>query len=284
MADNDKVVVVAPEKVEAEEAEFRAELEADGELLDDSGKPLPWNHPKRIRRLYKEAKTSRKDSSVLKELGVKSADLPAILAEYNDFKEAYAEWQEQKAKGKTTEDEDDEAKATRIQAEKFKKVLDGMGVQFKDPEAETKKSSAAEERKQQVIGAAYDRMTELVEDAGYDLDKMEPKERNKFLKHVDFLVGEELEENEDDRKAFMRGSLRPIEKHTKKVLESLGITKAIVKGTGIKNLPPRVGSGPPGSREKKVEHKDAKDLRVKDSIDEMVEALKAQRLKKQAEE
>ena len=249
-----------------DEQELKAELEADGEILDDAGKPLPWNHPKRVRQIYKDAKAGKQAVRALTDIGLKPSDtakLKADLQRLEQYDTAYADWAEQQEKGKTTPDEDAEAAEARKVAEKVRKQLKALGVKFEDPDDPEKETAKeAEAHRVNITRQSFAKINEALEDAGFDLDKMEPADRKDLIAEIDFKVGQKLMRNEEARQTVLSGSLRPIEKFIKEVLESMGPKpKKQPTGTGITKLPPRGSSSTGSSSFKKVETKEPQNVR-----------------------
>ena len=282
---------MADPKVEAaaDEKEFETAVAGeDGEnedLYDKDGKPLPWNKSPRFRKLYGEAKSAREADKVMKEYGLGLKDVKGLIEEYATFRTEYDEWKEKQAKGKTTPKQDDAMEEELAEQEKAKKLLKKLGVKFEDPEEDKKQAKAAEDKRMNQIGAAWDTMASLAEEAGYDMESMEPAQRIKLLKKIDFFVSEYLDEDAEARNSFMRGSLKPIEKYAKKVLADLGkpIKKADeIKGSGINKLPPRVGSRIPG-KVTQAGDTTGPAKSIKDATEQMVADLKAAKAAKKEE-
>jgi hypothetical protein len=263
--------------VDEDEKELRTELEADGELLDDSGKPLPWNHPKRVRQIYKEAKEGRKVSTVLKEVGLKPSDLPKAIERLQQFETAYAEWEEEKTRGKTTAEDDADAEAAKKEFQKARRQLKTLGVKFVDEE-NAESEARAEEHKTNTVLAARERITDLLEEAGILTAKMSDEDRADALDEFDFKVGQRLQRDKEAVAAFVRGSLRPIEKITKQLLEGM---KTSTKPSGIKNLPPRLGGSSLGGAEKGKKPDSPEPKNIKEAAEQMAEDLRARKREKE---
>jgi len=238
------------------ELEVAGEHDDDGsnkeELYDANGKPLPWNQSKRFRKLYGEAKEGRKVNAALKELGLAPKDLPRLredLARLEQFDTAYENWQKSQAKGDTTPTEDKEAAEAKAQAAKMRKILKDLGVVLKDDEEESKavEQKQAQTHQANVVRAATNRIAELAEDAGYDLDKMDDADRQDLLEEFDFRISKIIARDDQLRLNFTQGSLRPIEKAFKLALDKISVKPSRKGGTGIGNLPPRVSSSSAGS-------------------------------------
>lgn len=259
--------------VDDDEKELRTELEADGELLDDSGKPLPWNHPKRVRLIYKEAKEGRKVSGVLKEIGLKPSDLPKAIERLQQFETAYAEWEEEQAEGKTTDTEDAEAVEARKQADKIVKQLKSLGFKHKSETDDEGEAKRAEEHKTKTVLAARERITDLLEEAGLLTDKMSDEDKADLVDEFDFKVGQRLQRDKEGVASFVSGSLRPIEKIAKQLLEGVKSTKP----SGIKNLPPRLGGSSFGGAEKGKKPDQPEPKNIKEAASQMAEDLRARR-------
>lgn len=279
---------MADEKVEEgkvagteDEQALKAELEADGELLDDAGKPLPWNHPKRIRQIYKQAKEGRQATRAFQELGLKPSDTTRVKADLQrleQFDAAYAEYQEQQDRGLTEPDEDAEAAKARQGAEKIRKQLRALGVKFDDPEDPRKEAAKAHDSLvADITRQSNVKINEALEEAGYDLDGMDADDRKDLVAEIDFKVGQKLTRNEEAKQAVLGGSMRPIVKFIQEVLESLGGKKPKLqpKGTGISKLPPRAGSTTGSASHRKVDTPAPKNVR--EATAQMVADLKARR-------
>lgn len=272
------------------------ELEVDGEtedkeeLYDKDGKPLPWNKSPRFRKLYGEAKEGRKLSEALKELGLKSSDLPRLREEMGrlqQYDRAYAQYLELQKKGETDDDDDEGAREVQKQVKRLKAQLKSLGVKMvEDEEGEQQsKAKALEDRKQEVVGRARDRITELLEDAGVDLKGMSKDDRAELMEEFDFKIGQKLGRDEEARQAFIRGSLRPIEKYFKEIAAkvNLPVKKSGMKsGSGISQLPPRMSSSHVGSPVRKTQSGPPKNVR--DVTEDIVADLKARNAARRAEQ
>jgi hypothetical protein len=271
------------------------ELEVDGEtedkeeLYDKDGKPLPWNKSPRFRKLYGEAKEGRKLSESLKELGLKTSDLPRLREEMGrlqQYDRAYAQYLEAQKKGETDDDDDEGAREVQKQTKRLKAQLKSLGVKMVEDEEEEHQTQAKslENRKQEVVGRARDRISELLEDAGVDLKGMEKIDRKELMEEFDFKIGQRLARDEESRAAFMRGSLRPIEKYFKEIAAkvNLPVKKSGMKSSGISQLPPRMSSSHPGSPVRKQQAGAPKTVR--DVTEEIVADLKARNATRRAEQ
>ena len=281
---------MADTKVETpneDEVALKAELEADGELLDSEGKPLAWNHPKRVRQIYKDAKSGRQSADALKSLGIKAADVPVLrdrLERLAEFEEAEAAWEKKQAQRKgTTEEEDEEAVEDRKKAEKLRKQIKALGFKLEEPEEDAGQQAAREQ--QQHIAASVHKVRETVLDtveaAGVELDDMDAADRRDFLEELDLKVGQKIKRTEGAREAILGGSMKFVKKFVNEILEAKNLGKAKaeheVKGSGIKNLAPRVGgSHTPGKASvKKVDSPEPKNTR--EATEQMVAELAARR-------
>lgn len=278
-----------------EDAALELELGEEGgekeDLYGADGKPLPWNQSKRFRKLYGEAKEGRKLQSTLKEMGLKTSDLPILRAEMarlGKYDEAYANWQAQQKKGETDDDDDAEAREVQKRIKALKSQLKSLGVKMVEDEEEDQEKSRAksvEARKDEVIGRARERITELLEDAGVDFEKMDKADARDLLDEFDLKLGQKIMRDEDAKAAFMRGSLRPIEKYFKEVAAkaALPLKKSAPKGTGISQLPPRMlGSGSQSTTRR--DDKSGPPKSVKDATADVLADLKARNAARRAEE
>ena len=272
------------------EIEVAGETEDQEELYDKDGKPLPWNQSKRFRKLYGEAKEGRKLQKALADLGLKSsADIPKLhqaLSRLQQYDEAYQQYQEEVKKGTNDDDDDEGAKETQKQIKRLKAQLKSLGVKMVDDEEDERKSQAQtlEQRKMEVIGRARDRIGELLEDAGVDLKEMDKADARDLLEEFDFKIGQKISRDEDARAAFVRGSLRPIEKYFKEVAAkaNLPVKKGTPKSTGISQLPPRMSGSHAGSPTRKSQSGPPKNVR--DVTEEIVADLKARNAARLGEE
>lgn len=273
---------------DSEEEALKLELENDDEEGED-GKPLKWNDPKRIRKLYDESKEGRKALRALKELGLKPQELPRLREEMGrlqQYDQAYARYLEDKKRGNTSDDEDEEAKEVQKRIGALKRQLKSLGVKMVDDEEEDTKSRAQslEARKQEVVGKAKDRMQELLEDAGVDFKSLSQEDARDLLEEIEFKVGQKLSRDEDGKQAFVRGSLRPIEKYFKEVIVKVNLPlKKGTKSTGISQLPPRMSGSHAGSPVRRSE-KNGPPKNVRDATDDVLADLKARNAARRAEE
>jgi hypothetical protein len=263
------------------ELELSGETEDQEELFDKDGKPLPWNQSRRFRKIYGEAKEGRKVTNALKELGLKPSDLPRLREEMgrlSQYDQAYAEYLEQQKKGQTDDDDDEGAKEVQKKIKSLKSQLKSLGVKFSEDDEEDDgktKAKIAEARKQEVIGKARERITELLEDAGVDFESMDKADQKDLLEEFDFKIGQRLARDEEGKAAFIRGSLRPIEKHFKAVLEKANVpVKKMARSSGISNLPPRMSGSSQGSQIRR-ENKNGPPKNVKDATEDVLADLRA---------
>lgn len=277
---------------DSDEAVIRAAIENDEDqegFEDEDGKPLPWNHPKRLRRVYEGSKEGRKALKALKELGLKHSDLPKLREEMGRlqaYDRAYQQYLEAQKAGETDDDDDEQAAEVRKKVKSLKAQLKSLGVKFEeDAEEDDKKRQAATlaQRKAEVVGRARERITELLEDAGVDFKSMDPADKKDLIEEFDFKIGQKMARDEEAIKAFVSGSVRPIERFFKEVVKQghLPVTKK--KGTGITQLPPRTSGSSQGSSMRRDEKKGAPKT-VRDVTDEIVADLKARNAARRAEE
>jgi len=272
-----------------EDAEIlRAELEEEGGEEGEDGKPLPWNHPKRIRKIYDESKEGRKTLRALKELGLKSSDLPKLREEMGrlqQYDKAYSEYLEAQKRGSTDDDDDEGAKEVQKRIKTLKAQLKGLGVKMVDDEEDEEKANAKsrEQRKTEVIGRARDRMVELLEDNGVDLRSMDKADARDLLQELDLKIGQRIERDEEAVEAFKRGSLRPIEKSFKEVITKMHLpVKKVPKGSNISQLPPRMSGSHIGSQTRKTNSGPPKNVSA--ATDDVLADLKARNAARRAEE
>lgn len=278
-----------------DDKDFELQVSSEGaddtekeELYDKDGRPLPWNQSKRFRKLYGEAKEGRKLNAQLKEIGIKPADLPRLredLQRLEQFDAAYANYLKEQQKGTTTPQEDQEAAKAQAERNRMRKVLKELGVPLVDDEEATQAEQARqlETHKVNTVKAASNRIAELAEDAGYDLDSMSKDDRQDLMEEFDFRISKVIERNEELRSAFIEGSLRPVEKAFKQVLEKIGTKPTAKKASGIGNLPPRLSSSSAGTarQQSKVA---PPPKNVKEASEQMTTELKAINAAKRASE
>ena len=280
---------MADEKVETvqdDDESLKAELEEDGILAEDEdGKPLPWNHPKVVRRIYKDAKQGRQAVATLKELGLKPSDtttLKGIVEEWKQFRAEYDEWEKRSEKGDTTKSEDKEADEEKAKWDKIEKMLRARGVKFKDPDDDKQEQAKeAEAHRLNMTRQAHASILDQLEESGAFKD-LDDDAKQDLFEEFDFKVGQRLTRNPEARATFMRGSLKPIEKIVTELLELRGFSgnELHPRGTGIKNLPPR-GSSSPGSAINRTAPVNVKEPQtVKEATEQMVADLRAKRTAK----
>ena len=275
------------EKVESEQTDeeaLQAELEEDGELHDDEGKPLPWNHPKRVRQIYKDAKQGRQAVATLKELGLKPSDtakLKGIFEEWRQFRTEYDDWEARQAAGDTTKTEDKSMSEEEERWARIEKMLRAKGVKFNDPEDDKKEQRKAEET--HLLGMtrqAHALINDSLDEAGL-FEGLDDDDKKDLFEEFDFKVGQRLMRNPEARAKFTGGSLRPIREFVNELLEKRGVVKpkadANPRGTGIRTLPPR-GSSSPGSAaivKKPVQQKEPQT--IKEAAEQMVLDMRERR-------
>lgn len=272
-----------------DEAVVRAALEEEGDdEVDEDGKALPWNHPKRLRKVYEGSKEGRKAVKALKELGLKHSDLPQLrdaLTRLQQYDRAYAEYLSQERAGTTDEDDDEGAKETQKKITSLKKQLKSLGVKFEeDSEVDEQKRQAQTlaARKAEVVGRARDRITELLEDAGVDFKSMDAQDKKDLLEEFDFKIGQKMSRDQEAIQAFIRGSVRPVEKYFKEVVKTASLPVKKGAKANFSQLPPRMSHSHPGSALRKTEPSKAKSVR--EVSDEIVADLKARNAARRAEE
>lgn len=290
MTDDPKVESGGKEEgQDSDEEGLRMEMEDDDEQGED-GKPLAWNHPKRIRKLYDESKEGRKALRALKELGLKPSELPKLQGEMGrlqQYDRAYSQYLEEKKRGETDDDDDEAAREVKKNIARLKSQLKSLGVKMVEDEDESANKAQArtlEQRKQEVIGRARDRITELLEDAGVDLKGMSREDKEELMEEFDLKIGQKLKRDEEGRAAFIRGSLRPIEKYFKEIAArvNLPIKKSGMKSSGISQLPPRMSSSHSGSQTRKTQAGAPKNVR--EVTEDIVADLKARNAARRAEQ
>jgi uncharacterized protein YjbJ (UPF0337 family) len=288
MLDDPKVEGQGSEGEGSEEENLKQDLENDGEEGED-GKPLKWNDPKRIRKLYDESKEGRKALRALKELGLKPQELPRLREEMGrlqQYDKAYEQYLEEKKRGETTDEEDDDAREVQKRIGALKRQLKSLGVKMVDDEEDEVKSHAKslESRKQEVIGRAKDRMQELLEDAGVDFNALAQEDARDLFEEIEFKIGQRLARDEAGKQAFVRGSLRPIEKYFKEVIVKVNLpVKKGTKGASISQLPPRMSGSNAGSSMVRS-NKNGPPKNVRDATDDVLADLKARNAARRAEE
>ncbi|OGO38837.1 MAG: hypothetical protein A2W35_17540 [Chloroflexi bacterium RBG_16_57_11] len=276
--------IVEDQEGQTDEEALKAELEEDGELHDDEGKPLPWNHPKRVRKIYKDAKDGRKAVATLKELGFKPSDaakLKGVIEEWRQFRTEYDEWETRQAAGDTTKAEDKSMSEEEQRWARIEQMLRAKGVKFNDPEDDKK-----EQRKESEANAlnmtrqAHAAIMDSLEEGGL-FEGLDEEDQKDLFEEFDFKIGQKLMRNPEARAKFLSGSLRPIREFINELLEKRGVTKAKPderpRGTGITKLPPR-GSSSPGSAvtvKKPAQQKEPQT--VKEATEQMVAEMRQRR-------
>ena len=283
---------MADEKVEkvtegSDEEALKAELEDDGIVTeeDEDGKPLPWNHPKVVRRIYKDAKQGRQAAKALKELGFKPSDVPTIkgiIEEWKQFRSEYDEWEKRKDEGDTTKTEDREMTDDETKWARIEKMLRARGVKFTDSKDEEKEAKKAEDNHLlNMTRQAHATIMDSLEESGL-FKGLDEDDKQELFEEFDFKVGSRLKRDATARAKFVQGSLRPIRAIINELLEKRGVTKVEKpdehpRGTGIRNLPPR-GSSTPGSAVKRPTPEKVKEPQtVKEATEQMVADLRAKR-------
>ena len=277
------------EKVESEgqtdEEALKAELEEDGELQGDDGKPLPWNHPKRVRQIYKDAKAGRQATQALKDLGFKPSDagkLRGIIDEWKQFRSEYDEWEKRQEAGETTKTEDKEISEEEERWKRIEKMLRARGVRFADPKEDEKESAKANETHLlNMTRQAHAQIMDSLEDSGL-FEGLDDDAKQDLFEEFDFKIGKKLSRDEAARAKFTQGSLRPIKAFITELLEQRGVKKAEKpdehpRGTGIRNLPPRGSSTPGSAVVRKTVTQTKEPQNVKEAAAQMVLDLAARR-------
>lgn len=253
--------------------ELEDDDEEDEDLYDKEGKPLPWSRSKRFRRIYKEAKEGRKVLSVLTDAGLSPGDLRGALDRFKEFESAYAEWQRENAAGRTTDEEDAEAKQAKKEADKIKARLKELGfISREDFEAE-QQAAHREQAAANLARAATYHLAGLLEDAGIISDDMSDEDRGDIIAEWDVKVGRRISRNTDDARAFKTDHKRVISKHFKAAMSASGTKPRNVDRSRIDRLPPRVGQKGP-TPPKRSGGREEEPRTIRDAVKSMLNDMK----------